>query len=73
MKKNTLLILLIIGIMCSIGIGYAYLSAKLNIEAGVSIAKHGESMKVNFWTVLLSSAFTWFLLYKGGFFDVLIK
>lgn len=40
MKKNTILILLIIGIMCSIGIGYAYLSAKLNIEAGVSIAKH---------------------------------
>ena len=51
---------------------YVYLAIKL-FGLGASIAKHGEYVKVNFWSILLSSSFTWFLLYKGGFFDVLIK
>jgi len=51
---------------------YVYLAIQL-FGLGVSITKHGEYVKVNFWSILLSSAFTWFLLYKGGFFDVLIK
>ena len=51
---------------------YVYLAIQL-FGLGVSIAKYGEYIKVNFWSILLSSAFTWFLLYKGGFFDVLIK
>jgi len=51
---------------------YVYLAIQL-FGLGVAIAKHGEYVKVNFWSVTLSSAFTWFLLYKGGFFDVLIK
>ena len=40
MKKNSLLIVMIIAIICTIGIGYAYLEAKLNVDAGVTINKH---------------------------------
>jgi hypothetical protein len=51
---------------------YVYLAIKL-FGLGASIAKHGEYIKINFWSILLSTAFIWFLLYKDGFFDVLIK
>ena len=49
---------------------YAYLAITL-IGLGVSLAKHGEYVKVNFWSTLISTSIILFLLYKGGFFNVL--
>ena len=49
---------------------YVYLAIVL-IGLGVSLAKHGEYVKVNFWSTLISTSIILFLLYKGGFFNVL--
>ncbi len=51
---------------------YTYLALML-IGLGVSLAKHGEYVKINFWSTLTSSLVILFLLYKGGFFNVLIN
>lgn len=51
---------------------YVYLALQL-IGLGIVIAKHGSEMKINFWSTFISQLFVWYLLYKGGFFDVLIK
>ena len=51
---------------------YVYLALVL-IGLGVSLAKHGEYVKVNFWSTLISSSIVLFLLYKGGFFNALIN
>ena len=51
---------------------YTYLVLML-IGLGVSLAKHGEYVKINFWSTLTSSLVILFLLYKGGFFNVLIN
>ena len=49
---------------------YTYLVITL-IGLGVSLAKYGEYVKVNFWSTLISSLIVLFLLYKGGFFNIL--
>ena len=51
---------------------YVYLFITL-ISLGYVIAKHGDNYKINAWASLISQAFILYLLYKGGFFDVLIK
>ena len=51
---------------------YTYIAIQL-IGLGIGMGKHGEQIKINFWSTLFTSAFVWYLLYKGGFFDVLIK
>lgn len=51
---------------------YTYIAIQL-IGLGIGMSKHGEQIKINFWSILFTSAFVWYLLYKGGFFDVLIK
>ena len=51
---------------------YAYIAIQL-IGFGVGLAKHGEYVKLNVWSSLFISCIVYYLLYKGGFFDVLIK
>lgn len=51
---------------------YTYLVIML-IGLGVALAKHGEYTKINFWYTLISTSIILFLLYKGGFFNVLIN
>lgn len=43
----------------------------LLISLGIYLAKHGESktVKYNFWSSLLLTIITLFILYKGGFFN----
>lgn len=51
---------------------YVYLILTL-ISLGYVIAKHGDSYKINAWISVITQGFIFFLLYKGGFFDVLLK
>ena len=51
---------------------YTYLVVTL-ISLGYVFAKHGDDYKINAWASLISTGFIMFLLYKGGFFDVLFK
>jgi multisubunit Na+/H+ antiporter MnhC subunit len=51
---------------------YTYLVIIL-IGLGITLAKHGDYIKINFWTTLISTSITIYLLYKGGFFNVLIR
>ena len=39
-KRKTIIILAFIAVLCTIGIGYAFLEAKLSITSGVKVAKH---------------------------------
>lgn len=38
---------------------------------GTNLANHGKKTTINFWNVLITQLILMFLLYKGGFFDVL--
>ena len=51
---------------------YTYLVFML-ISLGYVIARHGDTYKINAWGSIISTSIILFLLYKGGFFDVLIK
>ena len=51
---------------------YTYLALVL-IGLGISLAKHGEDYRINFWSTLISTLVVQFLLYKGGFYDVLLN
>ena len=51
---------------------YVYLILTL-ISLGYVIAKHGDNCKINACASVITQGFIWFLLYKGGFFDVLLK
>ena len=51
---------------------YVYLILTL-ISLGYVIAKHGDYYKINAWASIIAQGFILFLLYKGGFFDVLLK
>ena len=51
---------------------YGYLILTL-ISLGYVIAKHGDNYKINAWASVITQGFIFFLLYKGGFFDALLK
>lgn len=38
------------------------------LSLGVTLAKHGQQSKYNFWASLLSFGIIMFCLYMGGFF-----
>lgn len=54
---------------------YLYILIGLQIfSLGIFMAKHGEPRgKYNFWTTIVSCLIEWWLLYKAGLFDILIK
>lgn len=43
------------------------------ISLGYVFAKHNDYYKINAWASLITQIFIYYLLYEGGFFDVLIK
>ena len=54
---------------------YLYILIGLQILGlGICMAKHGEPRgKYDFWTTLVGGLIEWWLLYKAGVFDILIK
>lgn len=44
------------------------------MDVGFVMAKHGEPRdNYNFWAYIFSALIGWWLLYKAGLFDILIK
>ena len=44
------------------------------LSVGIVMAKHGEPRdNYNFWITIIASLIDWWLLYKAGLFDILIK
>lgn len=44
------------------------------LSVGIVMAKHGEPRdNYNFWIYIIAASIDWWLLYKAGLFDIIIK